>query len=479
MASTNTASFDTGNGAQLIIDLTRTDLPVGTPVYVYIVGLVTNTYYYIDQNGQPQIMQQSDNTEAAGDFPGKSGLSSAAQTIISANYPSSWANYSIPVPVGGNLILPLGAINTTNIPGLGTGTAAFSGRVYISAGVPILPFTVVSGGYTAPVFGTSASGNAYGQPGSLCLYDWIEFSYDSNGNFNGNTTQVNQFAIPLSLNGTDTNKVTTPTQGELKAPQTAIMDDINAAASPFGGSLVMVPIDSSASEAYPFGVSYYRAVAPVTVEPSPQVPTSLSTYFDADLTKAYTAWSSTPLVTNDVATGYYTGVVFPVSGATIDPPTGYTTGSLAFYEGNFATMADLATALKSSNPPAFAFCLTGASAQITTSDIWECAGSLASGTPAQKNVGKMIAAAFNRGVAVNASGNVISSLDDGTCAGMRGQFYGKGTAYNQWSEWFHGYNTNGLAYGFPYDDVCDQNPSISLKAQFVRITMGMFGINDL
>ena len=91
----------------------------------------------------------------------------------------------------------------------------------------------------------------------------------------------------------------------------------------------------------------------------------------------------------------------------------------------------------------------------------------------------MIGAAFNRGVVVDAKGNVLTTLDDGTCASLNSTFYSDGTNFNHWSKWFHGYNTNGLAYGFPYDDVCSQNPSIplagdTLVAEFIRITMGRF-----
>lgn len=53
----------------------------------------------------------------------------------------------------------------------------------------------------------------------------------------------------------------------------------------------------------------------------------------------------------DVSTGSYTGVVFPVQGANITTPADYPTGSLACYQGSFQTMADLAQALNSDNPP--------------------------------------------------------------------------------------------------------------------------------
>ena len=80
-------------------------------------------------------------------------LPTKAQQSIAENYPLPWADWGIPVCVGCNLILNLGAINTSNIPTLGTWAAAFSGRIHLSVGVPKLPFTVQKNGYTAPVFG--------------------------------------------------------------------------------------------------------------------------------------------------------------------------------------------------------------------------------------------------------------------------------------------------------------------------------------
>jgi len=465
----------TGNGnpaAQLIIDLTQTDLPLGTPVYIYIVGLVTSTYYWIDPNGNPKIMSTSDNTIPANTFPGMSNLSTAAQNAIAPGYPLQWADYSIEVAVGSNLIMDLSNINTTTIPGLGTGTAAFSGRVYFSVGVPKLPFTVQSNGYTAPVYG-----NGSGVFGSLTLYDWIEFSFDSEGNFNGNPTQVNQFGFPLLLTGTNTSNTTFPTQGALNTSRTSILSTMAQAAAPFGGSGAVVPVPAGGESAYPANTAYLRGISPVTISGAG---TSMNTYFDKDLKTAYEAWQSTPLVTHDPSSGHYTGVVFPVKGAKIDEPAGYPKGSLAFYEGNFATMLDLEKALNSKTKPALGFFLTGSSSNMVTSnDIWQCANSLASGGTAQKNVGKMIGAAFNRGVVVDAKGKVITSLDDSTCSSLVSSFYASGTTFNHWSKWFHEYNTNGLAYGFPYDDVCDQNPSIppsgdTLVAQFIRIALGKF-----
>ncbi|WP_233224434.1 beta-1,3-glucanase family protein [Thiomonas sp. X19] len=81
---------------------------------------------------------------------------------------------------------------------------------------------------------------------------------------------------------------------------------------------------------------------------------------------------------------------------------------------------------------------------------------------------KMIAAAFNRGAMSN-------SLDDATCQNASGTFYNSGQVFNPWAQFFHQVSSNSLAYAFPYDDVCNQNPSIGLTAtQSVAVTLGKF-----
>lgn len=464
--------------AQLIIDLTQSGLPSDTPVYIYCVGLVGSTFYYLDSSFMPQVMALSDNTIAAGTFPGMDQLSTEAQETLAANYPSDWADWSIQVEVGTTLVLCLGNINTDNIPGLGTGTSAFSGRVYCSIGIPKLPFTVQSLGYTQPVFG-----NGTGVPGSLTLYDWIEFSYDSEGNFNGNTSQVNQFGFPLMLTGYPLNGQAQPIQGVFDIPRADILNTIASGSGPFWGSEVVVAVPAGCEAAYPANTGYLRAISPLSISalpPSNTLSAELNAFFDTLITTAYQGWQSTPIVVTDVSTGSYTGVVFPVQGANITAPNGYPTGSLAFYQGSFQTMSDLAQALNSTDPPALGFYLTGSSSTlITSNDIWQCSNSLASGGTAQTNVGKNLGAAFNRGIVVSPDGSVVTSLNDGTCSQAVSTFYPEGGTFNAWAMAFHVWNKNGLAYGFSYDDVCDQNPTIpppgqSLVAQAVRITLGGF-----
>lgn len=518
------------SGPLLVVDLTQTNLPAQTPVYLYVVGSIkTNpgVSYWL------KPLQAASSTSASGSTvnvpvtvatmnpgsqtPPVSGcagngddtnfyscnsnqLGSLPSPVASAingsvgvngNYPNAWADYTIPVTVGTKVALNLNAIS--QIAGLGTGTSAFSGRIYISVGTPKLPITPIAGGtYIAPAFGNQA-----GQPGQWTLYDWIEFSYDSGGNFNGNTTQVNQFGIPLALSGTGI-----PAPQTLTQTRAAILQHFVSTPAPYGGTgsnlgAVVVSTPAGSATAYPASAMYLRAIAPQTIVAVGAYPTNgaLRSTFDNYVATAYTAWATTPLVTHDLSTGYYSGVVFPTT-PSITQPSGYPTGSLAFYSGQFTTMSSLATAVSGGLTPAFY--LVGNNANpgnqnvISSTDIWANDNSLAPGgttptpSPAQLNVGKMLAAAFNRGLIVNPVGNAVTtSLDDASCSGSSyvSTFYPTGGTWNPWAQYFHSISTPyqsgvspaaGLSYAFSYDDVCSQNPTVAFQPGTVTITVGNF-----
>jgi hypothetical protein len=443
---TSTTGNGTGTGAQstaktpLTFDLTQTDLPAGTAVYAYVIGEVSlpsgNTQYWIDSTGTPHVMSDADNTMAANTFPGSSALPVGEAAVLAQTYPTKWADYSIPLTVGSSFALDLSKLNATTLPGLGTGTAAFSGRIYLSVGVPKLPFTPLSSSqYTAPV--------TVGGPGAFTLFDWIEFSFDSNGNFNGNTTQVDQFGFPLLLNGTPGGTL----QGQYKSSRPAILDAVSKLPAAF-----YVPQSVAAPSAFPSGMAVggsvtLRTLSPKSISAQAGYTGSLLTYFDQTNENWYQTWTTTPLSTTDLSTGTYTGLVQPGIG-------------LTFYSGTTAS----GTA---------AFTVGGAGTPgISSLDVWQCANALATGSDAAKNVQKMIAAAFNRGV-------ISNSLADATCKNDAATFYqianAKPLVFNPWAQLFHQLSTNSLAYAFPYDDVCDQNPSIGLTAtQSVNIALGKF-----
>ncbi|MCE1182491.1 MAG: beta-1,3-glucanase family protein [Rhodocyclales bacterium] len=417
----------------LTIDGTLTDLPCGTPVYVYVIGEVkasgTTTQYYFDANGKPHAMTANDNNQPAASYASDLGASGTIGTpgyvnYAQENYPTTWADYSIPVTVGSKTILDLAEINAQNMPGLGTGTAAFSGRIYLSVGTPKLPFTAIdSSQYTAPV--------TIGGPGQYTLFDWIEFSYDSAGNFNGNTTQVDQFGFPLLLSGTPGGLL----QGQYKVKRSDILAAVAQLGADFNVPVSVPPTATTGT--YPAGISTLRALSPKAITGQNSYSGALLTYFDNAVQSWYSHWTSPNSVTvTDQASGVFYGTT--------------QTGTLTFTQGSTS------------------FPVAGSSG-IPSMDIWQCANSLATGSAAQKNVQKILAAAFNRG-------NVSNTMTDMNCAS--GPFYSAvnpAQTFNPWANLFHQVSSNGLAYAFPYDDVCDQNPSIGLTAtQSVTIAIGKF-----
>ena len=176
----NTASIP------LTIDasVTATGIPSNIPIFAYITGMVKvpgQVFYRYDPStgvNKPVQMLTSDNTLPAGST--SYGLSGAAATT---NYQQPWANYAIPLDRScATVIADLASFNSTNIPGFGTGTSAFSGRIWISIGTPLIPFTAFAGPNQDQLTGSPVTGYATPNPapnavGSLCMFDWLEFSY--------------------------------------------------------------------------------------------------------------------------------------------------------------------------------------------------------------------------------------------------------------------------------------------------------------
>lgn len=397
------------------------------------------TNYYVDASGTVHMLNISDNTNPANTFPNSSQLTLTDLAIIKNNYPSSWANYSIPLSLTTPTVMDLSNINAANIPNLGTGNNAFSGRLYISLGVPQIPFTVLAANSTSPnpFTGPALTANT---PGSLCLFDWFEFSIDSNGILNGNTTQVDQFGFPLIVNASPGGTA----QGALNITRTALMNDISNFPAPFTSTLTVAV---TAPSAYPAGTNFLRAFSPDHISSGGSGNGQFDTYFDTIISTWYTNWATQPIVVTDTATGTYSGMV-----------TGG--NNLVFIQGNYATASAWNTA-NGASPSQISF------GQITTAQVWQCDGPLATGSAAQLNIGKQILAAFNRGV-------MAYTLDDGNCPVSPKTTYYQNAPFNVWAQNFHTWNSNGYAYGFAYDDVCSQNPTVQSSAtlQSATITLG-------
>ncbi|MEA9603828.1 beta-1,3-glucanase family protein [Polynucleobacter sp. JS-JIR-II-c23] len=427
-----------------------TGIPATVPMYAYIVGLTAaggNTYYrYKSATGPVEMNPTADNTNAAGTCAGMTTGSTSATT----NCPTVWADYSLPLDRScATLVADLALFS--NIPNLGTGTNAFSGRIYISIGKPLLPFTPLAGVNTNqttgfPATGYTAPALASGTPGSLSLYDWLEFSFDSNQALNINTTQVDQFGFPISMTATGTG-MTGGEQGVLNTSRSSILSNLASLSNALFNSSVAVPTTGVSADAYPASVytaNTLRAVSPKTVA------TASDTFFTSTIATWYSNWTSTPVVTYDAASGYYSGMV---SG-----------GVLSFKTGNLAS----ASSWNSGGSVQFT------NTQITSYDVWQCANSLASGSGAQKNVQKMIAAAFQRGTMANANYSLNDTLGASFSPPLSGN-YASSTS-NTWAQKFHQFNTNGLAYGFPYDDVGSLQPTVTTSSgtTSLSIQVGLF-----
>jgi len=435
--------------------------------YAYITGGVVTaptpaatpiTNYWLDASGGVHQMAVSDNVKgSAHTFPGDTAFSGSDQTTLQNNYPDDWADYSIPLSLTAPNVIDLSGINATNMPDLGVGTNAFSGRIYISLGVLRLPFTVQAADATSP--------NPYANPsqdlnavGSYCLYDWFEFSITGPGPstpagiLDGNSTQVDQFGLPLTIDSTPGGS----TQGTLNLSRNNLLTQVNALPAPLNGMLTIpVPSVSAAAlaAAYPAGTQYLRALSPDHISSLSGGSNAFQTYFDGIISTQYAAWAATPLVVTDTATNTYSGMVVG--------------GNLIFISGNYTTQSDWNTAYQA----------TTSASQInfgvlTTAIVWQCNGSFASGSTAQKNIGKQILAAFNRGV-FNAN-PAPTSLDDGSCPSPS-QYY-QSQPCNEWANQFHIWNTNKLAYGFAYDDICKQSSSQNTSGPLtaLNITLGQW-----
>jgi len=438
----------------LTIDTTCAGLPSDMPVYIYIVGEVKTSkteknFYYINQNHKPTLMLTTDNTNPKSTFPDSDTLTEAAVTALQKNYKINWADYSIPVSSNNKTCINLAEINSSNIASLGTGTKAFSGRIYISVGVPRLPFTVNSDGYAAPVF--------YDGSGEFTLFDWIEFSYDSLQNFNANTTMVDQFGLSLTLSATSNNLKDKSIKqvGLKKGFSRNDMMEVQTALYPEG--IITAPFlttekpPSGKRNVYPESINsnvggILRVCSPSTIAAHSSLNPGIKGYFDATIDQWYDTWKHTPLIVSTSKTEVFSAMSDSL-------------GVLHFKVGQLTTLSQW----NDTSATAFIF-----NKKITTRDIWQCNGMLATGNNASKNVGKIIAAAFNRGV-------ISNHLSDVNGSAQADDFYPLNVLWSHWAELAHQNSLHNLAYAFAYDDVCQQNSTIALaQPDSIKITLEAF-----
>ena len=287
-----------------------------------------------------------------------------------------------------------------------------SGRIYISEGSPLY-MSIVAGangnnGYAGPnpLNGTDPNINVH--------YDWYEFNYAANGGIFINTTQVNQFGLPLLLDVWGANETYHMQVGINES--IANLDQEYIAQTP---AAFHTPVPSD-----------LRILSPA--ETTFNADSANGNYFDSYIANAWAQYSSTPL-TLTVNGRRFTGVA---SGSTL-------------------TFSEV-------NPAAANVGETFVVQQPSTQDVLECAGTMASGVAGstvqqqdenaiQLQLENQICSATNRGVLLAPANWANASA-----------YYPSAPA-NFYSQFWHRHSVSGLAYGFSYDDNNDQSTTVTTQ----------------
>ncbi|WP_263366512.1 beta-1,3-glucanase family protein [Edaphobacter bradus] len=284
-----------------------------------------------------------------------------------------------------------------------------SARAYISLGEPL--YVQVNGDGKGGVAGYAGPNPQNPtDPNINVHYDWYEFN-NQNGIFI-NTTQVDQFGLPLLLDVWGA--------GGTFHQQVGITESVAQIDSEFASE---VP-----AEFQPPTMSNLRILSPSKLSMAPGG--AHANYFDNYIASAWAQFNTTPLTVT------LNGRQF----------TGTTSGStFTFTEVNPAA-ANAGEVFLVQQP--------------STQDVLECAGTMATGVPGntpqlqdenakQLQLQNQICSAINR--------HVLLSPADWTNASA---YYGAAPA-NFYSQFWHKHSIGGLAYGFSYDDNNNQSTTIA------------------
>jgi hypothetical protein len=239
-------------------------------------------------------------------------------------------------------------------------------------------------------------------PNNQLTYDWVEFAVDEHG-FHANTTTIDQFGFPILLSVSDRARPDEP------PAQAGIIQSREELFRAFREE--MPPLFHPLAD--PGG---RRIVAPMRSEVFRSGPGS--TFFDTYVRSLWEKHKNEPLVlTPDEGT--FRGRVQP-------------DGSMLFKRdgdpGNYVIPA-----------------------MPTTAEIFLCDGVLAQGNPLEKVLGAQIAALINR------------HLLETPLEWRNASLYFQGSPCNEYARFWHNHAIGGKAYGFPYDDVNGQSPSIYVR----------------
>jgi hypothetical protein len=350
-------------------------------VFVTVIGIdpSTNRFAYLTANGA--IVDFTPNDSSAANHLTQNGI-----------------NY-------GNYSFSLAQSNLLKIPPFG------SARAYISLGAPLyVPVYADANGNVTGYAGPNPQNGT--DPNINTYFDWYEFNVAGDGSIYINTTQVDQFGLPLTLDVWGS--------GGTFHQQVGITESIAQIDNEFANE---VPVQFQ-----PPTMSSLRIFSPAKL--SLAAGAANGNYFDSYVAGAWASYASTPLSLT-VNGRQFTGTA---SGTT-----------LTFSEVN-----------PSSNHAGETFLVQ----QPSTQDILGCAGTMATGVPGntpqqqdenavQLQLQNQICSAINRHVLLTPSNWASAST-----------YYGAAPA-NFYSQFWHNHSIGGLAYGFSYDDNNNQSTTIT------------------
>jgi hypothetical protein len=286
-----------------------------------------------------------------------------------------------------------------------------SGRIFVSLGEPLYIKVL-----------TDANGNiGFAGPNPLnttdpnigVRYDWYEFTYN-NGGVWINTTQVDDFGLPLLLDVWGASKAFHQQTGLTETHDALLAEYANEVPAEFqlpqqGALRIMAPAHAT------FDVG----------QPN-------QNYFDAYVNQIWAQYTTSALKMTVGGRNFVGQVV---------------NGDLTFNEVD-ASGNTVAGGPYIVHKP-------------TTQDILEGAGTLASGNATELALEAQICAAFNRHV-----------MQDSTLWADPSAFYAVSPA-NYYAKFWHSHGVNNLAYGFAYDDVSNQSSTIHTdQPEHMVLTIG-------
>jgi hypothetical protein len=277
-----------------------------------------------------------------------------------------------------------------------------SGRIFVSLGSPLY-MSIVGG----------ANGNiGYAGPNPLNAtdpnidihYDWYEFTYGATGGIYINTSQVDQFGLPLMLDVWGA--------GETFHMQTGVAESIASIDAEFATETPAI------FQATP--ISPLRIFSPANS--TFNTGQANGTYFDGYVDEVWTYY----------ATHTLTALLYGGSREFVGNTQG---AQFVFTEVNLGNGAYVGGTYAIQSKP-------------TTQDILYCRGSLATGNSVEGALEAQFCAAFNRHV-----------MEDYAAWTLPADYYQAAPA-NYYAQFWHRHSVGGLAYGFAYDDVNNQSSTI-------------------